>query len=424
MATPIAENSIVAADSAERKLPSGAELSSLDTTFRNDPYAVLERVRNAAPVYWDAPFARWFITGFDDVRNVLRNGDMSSNPFTARPDSYSAKFVAGCKQGGMEDFLGSMLWKDDPDHRRLRALLSKPFGAKEMELQRPRIRELAERLLDDVTEETFDLIKALADPLPVVVIGNMLGVDVARREQFKQWSEDTVRNLFNPARSAEEARVAGYATQQLREYFTDLIDARRRAPAEDLISSMILAKDGDAEPLTDQEIVAQCLLLLVAGNVTTTDLIGNAVRVLLMHPEQMAALRAEPELITNAIEEVLRYESPAMQAARVAPEDMTLAGCPIRKGQSIQLSLSAANRDPRVNPEPDRFDIRRPDIRHQSFGGHRHLCLGAHLARVEAQEAVSAVLKRYPKLELAEQELRFRAWPGLRGTHELWLRRV
>jgi cytochrome P450 len=145
------------------------------------------------------------------------------------------------------------------------------------------------------------------------------------------------------------------------------------------------------------------------------------VRVLLMHPQQLAALRAEPNLMANAIEEVLRYESPVLHATRVVPRDMILAGCPFQKGQSVQLALAAANRDPRANSEPDRFDIRRRDIRHHSFGGNKHLCLGAHLARVEAQEAVSALLSRYPRLQLAEQELQFRAWPGFRGTHQLWL---
>ena len=421
MVTATADKPIVPAAGTECPLPSGAELGSVDATFRKDPYSVLERLRSAAPVYWDAAFARWFITGFDEVRAVLRNRDMSSNPLTARSDSFSARFVAGFRQASMEGFLEAMLWKDDPDHRRLRSLVSKPFGAKEMELQRPRIRGLAERLLDDITEAKFDLIKSLADPLPLVVIGDMLGVDVARREQFKRWSEDIVRGLFNPIRTAQETQLAACAAQELRQYFAGLIEARRQVLRDDLISSMIVAKDGDLRALTDQEVVAQCLLLLIAGNVTTTDLIGNAVRVLLMHPEQMAQLRAAPQLITNAVEEVLRYESPAMQVARVVPADMTFAGCPFRKGQSVQLSLSAANRDPRATAEPDRFDIHRSDIRHHSFGGNRHLCLGAHLARVEAQEAVSALLRRYPQLELAEQELQFRAWPGLRGTHQLWL---
>jgi cytochrome P450 len=421
MAAATADTLNVPPDGTERPLPSGAELSPVDATFREDPYPVLERLRGAAPVYWDAGFARWFITGADEVRGVLRNKDMSSDPLTARSDSYSAKFVASFRHASMEAFLGSMLWRDDPDHRRLRSLVSKPFGAKESELLRPRIRKLAEQLLDNITGARFDLIKALADPLPVTIIGDMLDVDGARREQFKRWSEHTIRGLFNPIRTTEETQLAAHAGQELSKYFGDLIKARRQAPGTDLISSMIVAKDGDSQPLTDAELLAQCLLLLIAGNVTTTDFIGNAVRVLLMHPEQMAALRAEPELITNAIEEVLRYDSPVMQAARVVPEDMTFAGCPFRKGQSVQLSLGGANRDPRANPEPDRFDIRRRDIRHQSFGGNRHLCLGAHLARVEAQEAVSALLRRYPKLELVEQELEFRAWPGLRGTHELWL---
>jgi cytochrome P450 len=422
MATPFAGTQVYPADGIEQPLPSGTELSPVDATFRTDPYPLLERLREAAPVYWDAAFARWFITGADEVRSVLRNKDMSSDPVTARPDAYSAKFAAGFRAARMEDFMGSMLWKDDPQHRRLRSLVSKPFGVREVELLRPRVRDIAERLLDSITGERFDLIHALADPLPVIVIGDMLDVDVDKRGQFKRWSEDAVRGLFNPQRTTEETLVAAHAAQRLRSYFTELIQARREAPGADLISSLVVAKDGDTQPLTDEEVLAQCLLLLIAGNVTTTDFIGNAVRVLLMHPEQLAALRAEPELIANAMEEVLRYESPVMQATRVIPEDMTFAGCPFRKGQSVQLSLSGANRDPRANPDPDRFDIRRADICHQSFGGNRHLCLGAHLARVEAQEAVSALLRRYPKLELVAQELQFRAWPGFRGTQQLWLR--
>jgi cytochrome P450 len=421
VATATADTPIVPADGAERPLPRGAELGAVDATFRKDPYPVLERLRSAAPVYWDADFARWFITGSDEVRSILRNKDMSSNPLTARSDSYSAKFIAGLRHASMEGFLGFMVSKDDPDHRRLRSLVSKPFGAKESELLRPRIRQVAEQLLDNVTEVRFDLIKSLADPLPLIVIGDMLDIDVARREQFKRWSEDAIRGLFNPIRTAQETQLAARAAQGLRSYFAELIEARRQAPADDLISSMIVAKDEDSQPLADEEILAQCMLLLIAGNVTTTDFIGNAVRVLLLHPQQLAALRAEPELIKNAIEEVLRYETPVMHATRVVPEDMTVAGCPFHKGQSVQLALGAANRDPRANSEPDRFDIRRRDIRHHSFGGNRHLCLGAHLARVEAQEALSALLRRYPKLELAEQEFQFRAWPGFRGTHELWL---
>ena len=421
MGTAPADQSNVTPDEPERPLPSGVQLVPIDETFRKDPYPVLERLRDAQPVYWDAPFGRWFITGFEEVRGVLRNKDMSSDPHTALPNSYAAKFIANFKQAGMEDFLEAMLWKDDPDHRRLRSLLGKPFGAKEIELRRPRIRETAERLLNDIQDTRFDLIRSLADPLPVLVIGDMLGVDVARREEFKRWSTDLARGLFNPVRTEQDTRLAADAAQNLRDYFGALIATRRAAPGDDLISRMIVAEDGASRPLTDAEILGQCGLLLVAGNITTTDFIGNAVRILLMHPEQLAALCAEPELIVNAMEEVLRYDSPVMQATRVIPEDMAFAGCPFKKGQSVQVSLSGANRDPRGHANPDRFDIRRTEIHHQSFGGNRHLCLGAHLARVEAQEAVAALLRRYPKLELGEDELRFRPWPGLRGTSELWV---
>jgi cytochrome P450 len=175
--------------------------------------------------------------------------------------------------------------------------------------------------------------------------------------------------------------------------------------------------------MTDSEIISQCSLLVVAGNVTTSDLIANGIKALLQHPDQMAALRAQPELIVNAVEEVLRYDSSVIQANRIVPADTSVTGCPMYKGESMTVSLASANRDPSANPEPDRFDIRRKDIRHQSFGGNKHLCLGAHLARVETQEAVLALIQRFPNLSLVEQEFNYRPVPGFRALMQLWVRR-
>jgi cytochrome P450 len=413
-------------DSAEgsgRPLPSGAELTPLNDTFRDDPYPVLERLRDERRVYWDEGLSRWFVTGFEEIRALLRNKEMSSNPHNALAGSYSSRVVAGARETGLSSLMSSILFMDDPDHRRVRSVVSKPFSTRAVELLRPRIREFSEQLLDGITDEKFDVMKSLAEPLPVIVIAEMLGVDLAERDNFKRWSESISAAIFNPIRDAGQparAAAAAEAIEALSEYLTRVIESRKREPADDLISSMI-APDEGSKPLTGEEILAQCQLLLVAGNVTTTDLIGNSVRALLTHPEQLAVLRADPSLIPDAIEEVLRYDTPVTQATRVVPRDMSFGGCPFHQGQSITLSLAGANRDPRANPEPDRFDIRRKDVRYHSFGGNKHLCLGATLAHVEAQEAVSALLRRYPDLELLEQEYHYRTWPGFRGTQELWL---
>jgi cytochrome P450 len=199
-----------------------------------------------------------------------------------------------------------------------------------------------------------------------------------------------------------------------------MIALRRAQPRADLINDMVHAEEG-GEHMTDQEIVTQCNLLLIAGNVTTTDLIGNGVKALLDHPQELAKLRARPELINNAIEEMLRYDSPVTNSGRNVQRELSMRGCPMHLGDSITVSLAAANHDPEANPEPQRFDIERANIQHQSFGGGKHTCLGAPLARVEAQEGISALLKRFPNLRPSARGLKYRAIPSFRGMSEYWL---
>ncbi len=225
---------------------------------------------------------------------------------------------------------------------------------------------------------------------------------------------------FNPFPTEEQLAAADEAEAQLHACFEDQIRYRSANLGEDLLSEMLRAEE-EGEKLTHQEIVIQCDLLLVAGNVTTTDLIGNGVLALIQHPEQMAKLRAEPDLIENAVEEMLRYDSPVTNSGRIAHADTELGGCPVHKGESLSVSLAAANRDPSVYPEPDRFDIEREDTHHQAFGGGRHLCLGAHLARLEAQEAILALLDRYPVLRLADKGYTHHAIPSFRGMSECWV---
>jgi hypothetical protein len=301
--------------------------------------------------------------------------------------------------------------------------VSKPFSAKAIEELRPMIRANVSTLLDTITDARFDLVKTLSDPLPVLIIAEMLGIERELRTDFKKWSVDFVGGFFNPLKLAEQNERGIPAFHALTGYFTRAIHERRHQPGGTDVISVILAESQADERMTESEILAQCLLILVAGNITTTDLIGNSIKALLQHPDQLAALRNEPQLITNAIEEVLRYDTSVTQAQRILPNDGVIVGCPMHKGQSITVSVAAANRDPRANPDPDRFEIRRKNIHHQSFGGGKHLCLGAHLARVETQEAVLGIIQRFPKLSLVDQKFEYRPVPSLRGLKELWVSR-
>jgi cytochrome P450 len=421
MSSMTAKEATTPANAAEGPLPTGIELTPLDATFRDDPYPVLKRLRNVERVHRDTALARWFVTGFDEVRELLRSRDMAKDLRKADTQSYSGRTFTNGNEVGAGALFSSMLFMDDPHHRRLRALVSKPFSLKAIEDLRPRVRALAEELTDEISAERFDLIDAFAAPFPVLIIGDMLGVEPHRRAQFKEWSEQTVAGLFNPLNAtAQERALTRHSQQQLDGYLTALINARRREPRDDLISSMIASAE-DEQPMSDAEILGQSKLLLVAGNITTTDLIANSMKALLTHPDQLAALRAQPELIGNAVEEVLRYDSPVTQASRVADANLSFHGCPMHRGESVFVSLAAANHDPRANPDPERFDIRRRDIRHQSFGGGNHMCLGAALARLEAQEGIRALLQQFPNLSLAGREFRYKATPSFRSLQELWV---
>jgi len=399
-------------------LPKGVKLSALDPTFREQPYPVLNRLRDVAPVLQDGEFNRLFVSRFDDVRHILRDKDMSVDPRKADPTSYIAR-VTGIANMAQNPEDVSMVFLDDPDHRRLRGLMSKAFTPKAVEAMRPRVREIAHTLLEKIPAGEFDLMNTFAGPLPVIVIAEMLGINTGDRESFKRWSQTWVASFFNIFRTEEQRVAAAGARAELEAYFQNMIDLRRRSLGADLISNLVNAElEGDR--LTDREIITQCNLLLIAGNITTTDLIGNGVKALLDHPTELVKLRARPELINNAVEEMLRYDSPVVSAGRIVQQEHTIRGCPVHRGESITLSLAAANHDAEVNPNPERFDIERENIQHQSFGGGKHLCLGAPLARVEAQEAIIALLTRCPNLRLSPRGHRYNSVPAFRSMSEFW----
>ncbi len=397
-------------------LPQGAALTALDETFRDNPYPVLEEVQSCTAVLRDDEFKQYVYTRHDDVKAILRDKNLWSDPRKANPDTFFSVFLGGSDP----DREPSMLLMDEPDHLRLRTLVSSSFTPAAVERWRPRVQATIAQVLGAITDDEFDLIEQFAGPIPTVVIADMLGIDPAMHGSFKAWSDASVKIAFNPMCTAEEIAAGQAAQEALDAFFVSEIAARRENLGDDLISDMISAEAG-GEKLTEAEMVAQCNLLLVAGNVTTTDLIGNGVKALLDFPDQLAKLRANPQLIENAVEEMLRFDSPVTDSGRIANREVDFGGCPVHKGESLSTSLAAANHDPSVYPNPHEFDIEREDTHHQSFGGGRHLCLGAHLARLEAQEAILALVNRYPKLTHAERGHRRAAVPSFRGLAEFWV---
>jgi hypothetical protein len=292
-----------------------------------------------------------------------------------------------------------MLHLDDPDHKRLRNLVAKAFSVQAVEAMREPIQRIADRLLDAVAgQSSFDVVEAYAKPLPTIAISVMLGVNENDQESFKRWSDERV-HVFNPNRTPEQAKAVVDSLQAISAYVLSMIEERRKNRGNDLISKLIDVEES-GEQLTVPEIVTICNVLIVAGNLTTTDLLSNGVLALLQHPSELERLRARPELVSAVVEEILRYDSPVMQVERVPVEGRAIDGVKVEAGQTITCSLYAANRDPAVFSDPGVFNPQRPDKHHYSFGGGAHFCIGAPLARLEAQIGLLALVQRFPGIRL------------------------
>jgi cytochrome P450 len=406
----------------DSELPKGIDLTPLNEAFKENPYKSLAMLREKSPVFEDSDLKRYIYSKHDDVKAILRDAEHWSDPRKANPGTFTYEFLGGNLDSEEEP---SMLLMDEPGHRRLRSLVSSSFTPKAVEKWRPRTREIIERVLAQIFEAhpdgEFDLIKEFAGPIPTVVIAEMLGIDPAMHADFKEWSDTSVVTAFNPFATEEQKTAGDVAANKLSEFFKGEISARRMELGDDLISDMIRAEES-GDKLTEIEMIRQANLLLIAGNVTTTDLIGNCVKALLDNPAQAQALRNRPELISNTIEEALRFDSPVINSGRISSREIEISGCPVGKGESLSTSLAAANHDPDVYPKPETFDIERKDTHHQSFGGGRHLCLGAHLARLEAQEAVLALIKKYPNLQHSPKGYEHHAIPSFRGMSHFWVK--
>jgi cytochrome P450 len=315
----------------------------------------------------------------------------------------------------------SMLVMDPPDHTRIRKLVNKAFTPRRIAGLRGRIEELVREELDAVAgQHEFELIAALAEPLPAIVIGELLGVPAEDRVQFKQWSTQLIQAL-GAATLEERQRMGESAGESLLAYLGGVIAERRREPRDDLISAMLQAQE-ESDALSDGELLATSNLILIAGHETTTNLIGNGMLALLREPEQLGRLRADASLVPSAVEELLRFDGPVQATIRVATEDVAFGDQGIPAGSLVMVNIGAANRDPEVFADPDRLDIGRDPNPHLGFGFGAHFCMGAPLARLEAQIAIGELVRRFPKLELVDEAPAYRENPILRGLKKLELK--
>ena len=394
----------------------GVALSPLNPDYQKDPFTLLDEVREQDRAVYDTMMSRYIVGRFEDVQKILNDRDLAVDPRKAEETGFSAMFR---RRFAGDEREPSMLFLDPPDHTRLRALVSKAFTPRAIEGMRQRIGEIANELLDKVEgQSSFDLMTTFCQPFPTIVIAEMLGVDPKDQADFKRWTDDGVAAGFDPFATEEQQRRAKIAREQLEEYLRKAIAERRAHPKDDLITGLLQAED-QGNFFNDEEVVSMIALLLGAGNVTTTDLLGNGMKNLLSNPDQVQMLRDDPSLVMNTVEEMLRYEGPVTFTGRIAVDDRELAGCPMHQGQSVTLAIGAANYDPRLHKDPHKFDITREDIDHVAFGGGRRYCLGAPLARLETQIGVLTLLERFPNLRLPAQELTWKTVPGFRGLEKL-----
>jgi cytochrome P450 len=394
----------------------------VDPGMLANPYPLYAMLRASNPVFKlpvpvDVGAGVFLLTRHQDVQPALRDTRLSAD--RRNGDAVRLNRDRLPKQLTGDDNI-SMLVMDAPDHTRVRGLVNKAFTPRRVLALRPRIQAIADELLAEPTRaQRMELMTDFAAPLPAIVIAELLGVPASDHPKFRAWAADVVSAGSAIASGQGSDRVEA-SFDDLRDYLQAIVAARRLEPRDDLISGLVAAQE-DRDALSDTELVATAILLLLAGHETTTNLIGNGTLALLNHPGELARLRAEPELLKSAIEEMLRFDSPVQATARAASEDVEYGGVPIAKGAIVVCGIGAANRDPAVFPEPDRFDVARRDNHHLSFGFGAHFCLGAPLARLEGEIAFKALLERFPKLRLVDEKVEYRPNPILRGLRRLEL---
>ena len=386
---------------------------------RRDPYPRYARLRELAPIHRSA-LGFWVLTRYDDCQSVLRDPRFGKGDRRERREAmFSLSEEAAAALEDLRSRAPSMLMLDPPDHTRLRGLVSKAFTPRTVERMRPHIERLLDDLLDGIDPGAgpCDVMQAVAFPLPVTVIGELLGVPPADRARFQPLVRASTA-LLELTVDTEQLLAAAAAGQEMGEYFSGLLADRRRKPGDDLLSELLAVSEG-GDTLSEGELISTAILLFGAGFETTTNLIGNGLLALLRHPSELARLRSDPGLIRSAVDELLRFDSPVQLDGRMAAEDVTVAGTAIADGDFVVTLLGACNRDPSHFPDPDRLDLGRDDGPPLSFGSGIHYCLGAALARVEGQVVFDRLLERFPHMELATGGVDYRTSLTLRGLVEL-----
>ncbi len=388
----------------------------LDPEVLANPYPLYHQLREETPVHWDPYLHAWVVTRYADVVEVLHRFKAARTP---APDR-----LAALGMGELTPIAAlmvrQMLFLDQPEHGRVRRLAAVAFTPRRVARLREHIRHIAARLVDGLAgRERFDVMAELANPLPAIVTAEMLGVPTSDHQLLKSWSQDFAEMLGNFQHNPGRVKKILQSVEEMVAYFRAAVIREASDPTEGLINALATAEiDGDQ--LTEEEIVANIIVTMVGGQETTTNLIGNGLLTLLRQPDQLARLRSDPTLMSSAVEELLRYESPSQHTARLAPAGAVLSGQEIPDGDAVIAVMGAANRDPARFSDPDRLDLAREDNRHLAFGWASHFCFGAPLARIEGQIAFETLLARFPELSLApDVAIRWRPNLGLRGLTEL-----
>ena len=380
-----------------------------------NPYPLYHKLRSEDPVHWDRFLQTWVVTRYDDVVTVLSSFSADRTP---TPEQLSSMGLSALNPIATV-MVKQMLFMDAPAHTRLRGLASAAFTPQRVAALRSHIQDIAESLIDKVQDRgRMDIIADFAAPLPAIVTAEMLGVPTEDHVNLKKWSADFAEMLGNFQHNPDRVSRVLASTNNLVTYFQEAIHGMRKHPKEGLIHSFMTAEvDGDR--LSEEEIVANCIVTMVGGQETTTNLIGSGLFTLMQNRDQIRKLRDSRDLIPSAVEELLRYESPSQHTGRIAREDVDLGGKKIRKDQAVMAIMAAANRDPDRFPDPDRLILDRKDNKHLAFGWSSHFCFGAPLARMEGQISFEVLLRRLKNLELASAPLTWRENSGLRGLTTL-----
>lgn len=399
----------------------GVRYDPRDRQTMDNPLPALKSLQESAPVYWCEPLGGWVITRHEDAKAVLRNDDFSADRITPFYEAQPPERQAPIRQ--LIRYLNTWVaFKDPPEHSRLRKLMKSVFTPETVAARRDVIERSVDRLIRQVRGlDSFDFIQEFAFPLPAMVIMDLLGLPEEHMEDLKNWSNKMQLFVGSATSSPQKYSLAEEGANAMANYFREAITERELHPGDDLITQLLALRDVD-DALTEDEVIGTAMLFLFGGHETTTNLIGNGVRALLMHPEQQQRLREQPQLIGGAIEEILRYDGPTGASVRIVKNSHLMHGQQLEAGQRVFVMIHAANHDHRAIANPERFDIERSPNPHLTFNYGPHFCMGAPLARLEGEIAIGAVMRDLPNLELAADHYEYMDTMIMRGVREMKVR--